>query len=279
VSGATGPDNFGFVAAYDTHVVRLARQAESYVHSDPDSSLFKLRLMIETMTRQLVRMQMPQHADADLSRMLQALERSGTLPRRHADAMHAIRRDGNAAVHGTPMPVPTAMRRLRDAHVISGWYCRMIRRGAKPVVPDFRAPERPTPPGARARAALERAEALEEQIERQRRRGRDSLMLFGDPSERDAEVARLRAELEALDHVAAAAGEPLIDAESIAVVMAMELERLLGHPRLGLTAQQAQHEAEAQYDAVLRHFDEREAHFCEERARLAEAARSDSEGE
>ena len=41
--------NFGFLDRCDDRVAHLARQAERYVYTDPDSCLFKLRLMIETM--------------------------------------------------------------------------------------------------------------------------------------------------------------------------------------------------------------------------------------
>ena len=51
--------NFDFLIKYDDRVAHLARQAEAYVHSDPDSALFKLRLMVETMARTLVDMQVP----------------------------------------------------------------------------------------------------------------------------------------------------------------------------------------------------------------------------
>ena len=90
--------NFGFLDRCDERVAHLARQAEHYVHTDPDSCLFKLRLMVELMAKRLVSLSMPNLIETDLSTMLGALERDGSLPRRQADGMHAIRRDGNADV-------------------------------------------------------------------------------------------------------------------------------------------------------------------------------------
>lgn len=52
--------NFDFLEKYDDRVAHLARQAELYVHSDPDSALFKLRLMVEIMARTLTEMQVPE---------------------------------------------------------------------------------------------------------------------------------------------------------------------------------------------------------------------------
>jgi len=43
--------NFSFLEQYDERVAHLAQQAEHYVHSDPDSCMFKLRLMVETRIR------------------------------------------------------------------------------------------------------------------------------------------------------------------------------------------------------------------------------------
>ncbi|HIB01128.1 MAG TPA: DUF4145 domain-containing protein, partial [Phycisphaerales bacterium] len=105
--------NFHFLEKFDPRVAQLAQQAEEYVHSDPDSCMFKLRLMIETMAKKLTDLQMPGSISKDLGAMLGTLERGGIVPRRQADSMHAIRRDGNAAVHGNPTPIPTAMRRLK----------------------------------------------------------------------------------------------------------------------------------------------------------------------
>ena len=90
--------NFDFLDKFDKRVARLAKQAEQYVHTDPDSCMFKLRLMVETMAKKLTSLQMRGDISKDLGAMLGALERSGIVPRRQADSMHAIRRDGNAAV-------------------------------------------------------------------------------------------------------------------------------------------------------------------------------------
>ena len=66
--------NFGFLDRCDDRVAHLARQAEHYVHTDPDSCLFKLRLMIETMAKRLVTLSAPNMVDSELSAMLGTLE-------------------------------------------------------------------------------------------------------------------------------------------------------------------------------------------------------------
>ena len=47
--------NFGFLEALDRRLSKLGKQAENYVHSDPEACLFKLRLMVEMMASTLAR--------------------------------------------------------------------------------------------------------------------------------------------------------------------------------------------------------------------------------
>lgn len=260
--------NFDFMNQYDHRVSHLGGQAEQYVHTDPESCLFKLRLMVEMMARRLVELQAPRLADLDLIAILRSLEQYGMLPKKQADGMHAIRRDGNAAVHGSETPVPTAMRRLRDAHRISAWYCSMIQRGVKVRPSQFVPPPGPVQVDADALKMHQAAEALEDQIDTRRKATREGLLLFTEDEDLPTEVQRIVSELEGLDRVAQAAGEPLVDAEFVAVVMAMEMEQLLEHPTLGLDTREAKREAEKQYQQIKDGFELREAMYAEERRAL-----------
>lgn len=260
--------NFGFLDRCDDRVAHLARQAERYVYTDPDSCLFKLRLMIETMAKRLVAMSAPDMVDSDLSSMLGVLERLGTLPRRQADGMHAIRRDGNAAVHGNSTPSPTAMRRLRDAHGLSGWYARNIKRGSKVDAGQFTPPPAPFKPSDKESRLNKDIENLEDHIEDQRRRTREALMLFREDEDPEGVRTRYRIELKALEMVAAAAGEPLVDAEFVALVMAMDLEALFEHPSFGADSREARRNAEAQLAVVKSELEQNENDYLSERANL-----------
>ena len=259
--------NFEYLDPYDPRVAHLAEQAENYVHHDPEACLFKLRLMIETMARTLAQIRMARLISADLGAILGTLEREGLLSRRDADRMHAIRRDGNAAVHGDALPSPTAMRRLKDAHQVGAWYARMIKRGAKVNVPKF-----VPPPISEIDAHEEdqRAEEIEDELARVRRDTRDALLVFRDDEDIDAVADRMRSELEGLDKVASAAGEPVVDAEFVSLVMAMDLEQVFEHPRFGLNSQEARTEAESQLKAVKKGLDLREQQYLQERRTLAQ---------
>lgn len=260
--------NFKFLERFDKRVAQLAKQAEEYVHTDPDSCMFKLRLMVETMAKKLSNLQMRGDISQDLGAMLGALERSGIVPRRQADSMHAIRRDGNAAVHGSTTPVPTAMRRLREAYKVSGWFCKMIKRGSKIQLEEFQPPDPPVPVDIATKSLHGKIDELEESIEQRRLATRESLLMFG-PQENVKEVTRrIIEELKALDNVAAAAGEPVIDADFVALVMAMDLEQIEEDPRHGGDSRQARREAEQQLDTIKKHLAEREEAFLEERTFL-----------
>ena len=264
--------NFGFLADRDRWMAGIARQAESYVYSDPDSCLYKLRLMVETMAKRLIAMHMAEAVSEDLGTMLARLERLGAINHARADAMHAIRRDGNAAVHGGRTPVPTAMRRLRDAHAITKWFFQSTGDGRKIRTGEFVPPSRPAGLSEQERRRIEQAEALEDAIEQRRDLTRRALVLYAPEEDADAQHARLRAELEALTRVSAAAGEPTLDAESVMLVMAMEIEQLLEHPRLGMDSRRARAEAERQLEDVKRQLEDRERRYAAERASLVDDA-------
>lgn len=262
--------NFEFLERFDPRVAQLARQAEKYVHTDPDSCMFKLRLMVETMAKKLTSLQMRGDISQDLGAMLGALERGGLVPRRQADCMHAIRRDGNAAVHGNPTPVPTAMRRLREAYKISGWFCKMVKRGSKITLTEFQPPDPPEPLTTTTESLHIRIDELEESIEQRRFATRESLLMFGPQEEVKEVTRRITEELRALDNVAAAAGEPTIDADFVALVMAMDLEQIEEDPRHGGDTRKARREAEQQLDEIKKHLAEREKAFLAERTFLLE---------
>jgi type I restriction enzyme R subunit len=262
--------NFQFLERFDKRVAQLAKQAEEYVHTDPDSCMFKLRLMVETMAKKLTNLQMRGDISQDLGAMLGALERGGIVPRRQADSMHAIRRDGNAAVHGSPTPVPTAMRRLREAYKISGWFCKVIKRGSKVKLDEFSPPKPPVPIDQATISLHGKIDDLEESIELRRLETRESLLMFGPQEDVKEVTRRIIEELRALDNVAAAAGEPMIDADFVALVMAMDLEQIEEDPRHGGNSRQARRDAEQQLYFIKQHLAERENAFLAERTFLLE---------
>ena len=94
--------------------------------------------------------------------------------------------------------------------------------------------------------------------------------MFGPQEDVKEVTRRIIEELKALDNVAAAAGEPTIDADFVALVMAMDLEQIEEDPRHGGDSRQARREAEQQLDYIKQHLSEREKAFLAERTFLLE---------
>ena len=133
--------------------------------------------------------------------------------------------------------------------------------------PEFHVPKRPAiESGVDSQAAA--AETLEDQIQHRRQRTREALLLFANPEDRATITKRYRDELDGFDAVAAAAGESKVDAETMALIIALELEQLLEHPAFGQVSRNARREAELQLNAVKLRLDEQELIFREARERL-----------
>ena len=94
--------------------------------------------------------------------------------------------------------------------------------------------------------------------------------MFGPKEDVKEVTRRIIEELIALDNVAAAAGEPTIDADFVALVMAMDLEQIEEDPRHGGDSRKAKRVAEEQLEGIKKHLAEREKEFLAERTFLLE---------
>ncbi|HIB01127.1 MAG TPA: hypothetical protein EYO31_04375 [Phycisphaerales bacterium] len=129
-------------------------------------------------------------------------------------------------------------------------------------------PTPPIPVDQETQALHHQIDKLEESIEQRRLSTRESLLMFGLQEDVEVVSRRIIEELEALDRVAAAAGEPTIDADFVALVMAMDLEQIEEDPRHGGDSRQARREAELQLDEIKKHLACRENEFLQERTFL-----------
>ncbi|MEZ4238736.1 MAG: AAA family ATPase [Myxococcota bacterium] len=174
--------NFAFLAPTLPAVAELGLFAERYLVTDPNSALYKLRLLVEELARHLaLRHGIP---PAHLFDLLKELRRRRHLTQRAADLCHDLRRAGNRAVHDVRDQRGAALLHLRSAHELCAWYV------AAHVDPQVRpAPFRPPPPppdpaGDLARAHEEqrslaaRLAALEAAGEAEARRRAQPRVLF-----------------------------------------------------------------------------------------------------
>ncbi len=219
--------NFAFLGVHDPLLVRLAAQAEGYVFTDPETSIFKLRTWVETLAKQMAgTARLPDTAALDLLGLLRRLTEKGYLPREVADLLHSIRTAGNRAVHDAAASQGEALRCLRFAHKVAVWFHRAY--GGKPDwrYPAFVAPPEPRDASAELRAELERlrsqvdelssakgaaaaAEAARAAAEAKAAKAYQEVeVALALAQETQAERDQLKAEFEARLAAAAAAPEP-----------------------------------------------------------------------
>jgi type I restriction enzyme, R subunit len=96
---------------------RYARQAEMYLHSDPNSCLLKLRQFGELLAQEIaVRNGESIFQDEAQYDLLCRLRNKGILRQKSSDPFHRIREDGNQASHDRLDDHNRALKRLKDAH-------------------------------------------------------------------------------------------------------------------------------------------------------------------
>jgi type I restriction enzyme, R subunit len=118
--------NFSFLSQHDSLLVRIAGQAESYVFTDSETCLFKLRQWIEILARMMATTAgIPDPTGLDLLSLLRRLADKGYLPKEIADLLHTVRTSGNRAVHDAAATQSEALKCLRFAHKIAIWFHRL----------------------------------------------------------------------------------------------------------------------------------------------------------
>ncbi len=120
--------NFGFLAAHDPQLVRLAVLAERYFADDPNTCLIKLRqfaeLMAFTIAARTARYSDPARNFNDVLRQL-SLDRA--IPREVSSLFHALRHAGNAAAHENRGNHREALVALKVARQLGIWFHRTFK--------------------------------------------------------------------------------------------------------------------------------------------------------
>jgi type I restriction enzyme, R subunit len=213
--------NFGFLAAHDPLLVRIATLAELRVEDDPNSAIIKLRQFSEALLQHAAaRVNVesgPQVRQVDLIR---TLADEGLLGTEVADLFHVIRRSGNDAAHAFTGTPGEAVHLLKIARELAVWFHRTFGNdsGFRPGA--FVPPARPVDTRA---ADAEQVEQLRAEVEAERLRAEEA----GFAAEVEAEQRRL-AEEEA---------RRAADERETALQMAGELEALLSAERARFTAE------------------------------------------
>lgn len=115
--------NFDFLEEEYPILFNIGQSAEFNLHTDPVSSLFKLRLFVEKLTSKLFEehhLEFPR--ENSLHNQLKALQFEGVLPNTVKDLLFAIKNSGNLAIHQNRGSVQEATGTLFSAFKVGKWF-------------------------------------------------------------------------------------------------------------------------------------------------------------
>ena len=116
--------NFSFLAERFSDLEKNGSLAESYLYSDPNTCLYKLGVMAETIVKYMFEMDKiePPKYDDTLANRIKILKSEGMLPYDIDNLLYALRSKRNVAVHEGHDSVEDAKTLLEMAHTLSGWF-------------------------------------------------------------------------------------------------------------------------------------------------------------
>jgi len=136
--------NFEFIRPYDPALASLGGLAEAYAHSDPASSLVKLRTFAEHSVATIFeQFRLPTPFDANLFDLLDQDSLKAVLPPSVLSKLHSMRIHGNKAAHGDKGSNATALWILREAYALSCWMYETFYNGDPAKTPQFTEPSTP----------------------------------------------------------------------------------------------------------------------------------------
>ena len=115
--------NFRFLSSEYPILANLGILAARYIHDDPNTSLFKMRLLGEKMVETIIGIhQLDFPYDNTAFRRLELLKDEGILADNIRGLFHTIRTSGNQAVHAGKQAEESAMGLLFSAFKIAKWF-------------------------------------------------------------------------------------------------------------------------------------------------------------
>lgn len=125
--------NFEFLKEVDPPVLyRIAQLAESYLYTDPNGCLVKLRQFAEVMVSEVLQTEhIALPYDNTQANRINLLKREEIIEYQLAGLLHQLRLKGNEAVHGAFESVDTAKTILQMAFKLAEWYALNYGEGTK----------------------------------------------------------------------------------------------------------------------------------------------------
>lgn len=163
--------NFEFLRLKWPELAGLGGFAEAYAHSDPVAAISKLRTFCEQVAEWIHHDQrLPKPYRANLSDLLENQPFRDVVPTVVLSKLHALRKEGNSAVHGNKGDSTVALRLTREAYNVGRWLYVTYADGNVADCPQFTEP----PKGGieaveqrrEKRAILERIAAQEAQMQK-----------------------------------------------------------------------------------------------------------------
>jgi type I restriction enzyme R subunit len=115
--------NFEFLRPEYAALADLGAFGEAYTYSDPSSAGVKLRAFAELLTGAIYekfRLQRP--LENEFVKLLTAPAFKSAVPAAVQNPLHAMRKEGNQAAHGSPLSAETALYLLQEAFKLAQWW-------------------------------------------------------------------------------------------------------------------------------------------------------------
>ena len=159
--------NFEILRDGWSELAALGGFAEAYVHADPASTLVKLRLFAENLTKDIYRdLKLPKPEQPSFVDLLKNDAFAAIMPKVVLSKLHALRIHGNKAAHGEPVRDQHALWLLKEAHDLARWLCIQYGEEKADRLPAFFQPSAPGQTEKKGRRQiLEKLAAQESQMD------------------------------------------------------------------------------------------------------------------
>jgi len=206
--------NFAFLSDNWPVLAGLGELAEKNLYHDPNTSLIKLRMFAEVLTKySLAYEKLEEPADGTQISRLNLLSNNGIIPDLLIPPLHSLRKVGNKATHEAFGTVDSARTQLHLAHRVAVWFREAYGAGDV-VIPDFVVPMEAgldsQPLAALNQELAERSAKLEE-TSKQLQAALDSLKSQEITSEQKSKRRKASAHAVAHTHLTEAETRLLID--------------------------------------------------------------------
>ncbi|MGN1109135.1 MAG: DUF4145 domain-containing protein, partial [Oscillospiraceae bacterium] len=116
--------NFAFLEQYWPALAQIGATAESYLHTDPNSCMYKIGMFAERLVLEIFSFERIPEPDVDNTHAhrISILKREGLLPTNIDNILYTLRKSRNDAVHQGTNSVQTAKTLLRMAYNLSVWF-------------------------------------------------------------------------------------------------------------------------------------------------------------